>query len=96
MKKVLLLSCFLLLSISSIEAQRSRQGDSPDPPTLEPSCLKWEIIGWNYVLGVPIPVWGCAEWASIDVDNIKEGKLNLKDSTKILTDLKTGSGSLVA
>ncbi|AGO49613.1 hypothetical protein Phi13:2_gp003 [Cellulophaga phage phi13:2] len=96
MKKVLLLSCFLLLSISSMEAQRSRQGDSPETPPSESSCSTLVIVGWTSVLGIPIPILGCPDSASIDTDKIKEDELNTKERTKILTDLKTGSGSLVA
>lgn len=79
-----------------MEAQRSRQGDSPSTPKPEPSCTNLGIVGWTSVLGIPIPIVGCSAYASIDTDKIKKDELNIKERTKILTDLKTGSGSLVA
>ncbi|AGO47292.1 hypothetical protein Phi19:1_gp002 [Cellulophaga phage phi19:1] len=93
MKKVLLLSCFLLLSVSSMEAQRSRQVGGGNNQSI---CVSEGIVGWNYIFGVPVPVWGCTAYMSADLATINRDKATPKERTKILTDLKTGSGSLVA
>ena len=93
MKKVLLLSCFLLLSISSMEAQRSIPVGEGSNQSI---CVKKGIIGWNYVFGVPVPVWGCTEYMSADLETINQDKVTPKNRVAILIDLKNGSGTLTA